>query len=68
MKNLIQRDTKGLYGKYQRGEISAVAGMDIEFSIPDKADLVIRNDETESFLLSHSKIIVDILMKKYEKV
>jgi cytidine diphosphoramidate kinase len=64
IENLIKRDTKGIYGKYERGEISSVAGMDIEFPIPDKADLVIRNDETESFLLSHSKIIVDILKHK----
>ena len=61
MENLIKRDNKGIYSKFKRGEITDVAGMDIEFPIPDKSDLVIKNAESESFLISHAKQIVDLL-------
>jgi adenylylsulfate kinase len=55
---LVERDSKGIYGKYNRGEISEVVGMDINFPIPDKADLVIKNIKSKSDLLSYAKYIV----------
>ena len=55
---LVERDSKGIYGKYNRGEISEVVGMDINFPIPDKADLVIKNIKSKSDLLSYAKHIV----------
>lgn len=62
--NLMGRDVKGIYSKYQSGEISDVVGMDIDFPVPKNPDLIIDNSQDESFLLSHSKIIVDLLKKK----
>ena len=38
---LSRRDSKGLYGTAQRGELSNVVGLDIAWHAPDRADLVI---------------------------
>lgn len=38
---LRQRDVKGLYSSYERGETSNVVGMDIPFEPPASADMVI---------------------------
>ena len=57
--DLIARDAKGIYGRYQRGEIRDVAGMDIEFPRPDKADLVICNDGSREALLGYAQTIAD---------
>jgi len=59
IQDLVQRDSKGIYTKYQKGEISEVAGMDIEFQIPDQADLIIKNNKSKQDLLDFAKIIVD---------
>ena len=58
---LVDRDSKGIYGKYKKGEISDVAGMDIEFHKPDKADLVIDNSKSVEDLLSNTEQIVKVL-------
>jgi adenylylsulfate kinase len=55
---LVERDSKGIYGKYNKGEISEVAGMDINFPIPNKADLIIKNTKSRFDLLSYAKYIV----------
>ena len=60
---LIDRDSKGIYEKYRRGEISEVVGMDIEFPVPDKADLVIKNINSKEELLSFAKPIVKRMLK-----
>ena len=60
--SLIKRDSKGLYAKFNRGEISEVAGMDIDFPKPTKADLVIKNSNSEKELLSYAKPIVKKLL------
>lgn len=62
MTTLASRDSKGIYGKYNRGEISEVAGMDIEFPKPVNADLVINNCKSLDDLLSHVEPIVDKMM------
>ena len=59
--SLISRDSKGIYGKYRRGEITDVAGMDLKFTKPDQADLVIDNNATVSELLSYSDELVKLL-------
>jgi adenylylsulfate kinase len=59
---LMERDSKGIYGKYKRGEITEVVGMDIKFPIPEKADLVIENSNSKEDLLSHAKSIVTKLL------
>ena len=45
IEQLIERDVKGIYKKYREGEISNVAGMDIEFPIPENPDLIIKNNK-----------------------
>lgn len=57
--NLIKRDVKGIYRKFNDGEIENVAGMDITFPRPDNADLVIQNMDSKEYLLSFSNQIVD---------
>ena len=61
---LVDRDTKGIYGKFNRGEISDVAGMDIKFPLPNQADLVIDNSGSEADLLSHSAKIVEVIKNR----
>ena len=61
IENLISRDSKGIYGKFNSGEITEVAGMDIEFPIPEYADLVIHNNSSVSDLLKHSEKLVKLL-------
>lgn len=57
IQDLIQRDTKGIYRRYNRGEIRNVAGMDIEFPRPDNADLIISNISSKEALLGYAKTI-----------
>ncbi len=59
---LVNRDTKGIYGKFNRGEISDVAGMDIKFPAPSDADLVIDNSGSEANLLNYSEQIVELML------
>jgi adenylylsulfate kinase-like enzyme len=60
---LIERDSKGIYGKYNRGEITEVAGMDIEFQIPEKSDLVIENIRSKEELLHFAEPIIASILK-----
>jgi len=62
IENLIERDSKGLYAKYNRGEISEVAGMDIDFPKPEKADLVIKNISSKESLLNYAEPIIEKLL------
>ena len=62
IKNLIERDSKGLYAKFNRGEISEVAGMDINFQKPEKSDLVIKNISSKESLLNYAKPIIEKLL------
>ena len=39
----VARDPKGLYRKALDGEIKDVAGIDLEFELPESPDLIIRN-------------------------
>ena len=59
MKDLVQRDYKGLYRRYNSGEIRDVAGMDIEFLRPENADLTINNISSKEKLLGFAKSIAD---------
>ena len=62
LEDLIKRDSKGLYEKFNRGEISNVAGMDLNFPKPRKSDLVIKNCSSKDKLLSHAKPIIKKLL------
>lgn len=57
--HLQARDSKGLYGKFARGEISNVAGMDLPFEPPTQPDLRIDNAGSRSDLLANVRVIVD---------
>lgn len=59
IEQLIQRDSKGLYGKYLRGEINEVAGMDLHFPEPKNANLVIKNDGDRSAFLKNAQTIAE---------
>ena len=60
---LVERDSKGIYGKYKRGELTEVIGMDIKFPIPDNPDLVIENSNSKEELLSYAKPIITKLLQ-----
>lgn len=59
MQDLVQRDSKGIYRRFNSGEIRDVAGMDIEFPRPDNADLVINNINSRETLIGFAKTIVE---------
>jgi adenylylsulfate kinase-like enzyme len=59
VQELVKRDSKGIYGRFSSGEISDVAGMDIEFPRPDNADLIISNNNSRNALLGYAKAIAE---------
>jgi adenylylsulfate kinase len=59
IEQLMERDSKGLYARYQRGEIKDVAGLDLEFPVPESADLIVNNTGVREELLGHAKLIAD---------
>lgn len=65
MDDLKRRDSKGIYGRFARGEIRDVAGLDIEFPAPE-AHLVIPNKGSRDELLRYSRQIVDRVLGRCE--
>jgi len=63
IEDLIERDSKGIYGKYIRGEINQVIGMDIKFPVPKKANLVIKNNKSKKDLLKFSTQLISMLIR-----
>ena len=59
MQDLVQRDSKGIYRRFNSGKIHDVAGMDIEFPRPDNADLIINNTNSKEALLGYAKTIAE---------
>ena len=55
IQSLVERDSKGIYGKFNSGKICNVAGMDIKFPRPDNADLIIENTGARDVLLGYAK-------------
>ncbi len=41
---LQERDQKGMYSRYQKGEIQNLAGLDVKVEFPKQPDIVIKND------------------------
>ncbi|MEO1944880.1 MAG: adenylyl-sulfate kinase [Candidatus Thioglobus sp.] len=60
--DLMARDIKGIYKRFNSGELSDVAGMDIDFPRPVNADLIIKNTDSNDNLLSFSPTVVDKIM------
>jgi adenylylsulfate kinase len=62
LQDLVRRDSKGIYQRFQNGEARDVAGMDIEFLRPDTADLVINNVHSLQELLGFAEPIANKLL------
>jgi len=60
IEQLIERDEKGIYGRYKRGEIREVAGLDLPFPRPKQADLIITNDGGRDLLLQYAPLLVKL--------
>ncbi len=58
---LVRRDTTGLYAQARRGEITHVVGVDIDFPVPKRPDLVIRNTGSVDELLAQAERIAQLL-------
>jgi adenylylsulfate kinase len=58
----MERDVKGIYARYQKGEIRDVAGLDLEFIRPEQPDLLITNTGSRGELLAHAGAIADRLI------
>ncbi|TDL79405.1 adenylyl-sulfate kinase [Palleronia sediminis] len=58
---LRARDGKGLYARFDRGEIRDVAGLDLPFPAPEAPDLTIRNDGPPEALLAHVPALAGLL-------
>jgi len=61
LNQLIERDAKGIYGRFMRGEIREVAGLDMPFPHPETADLVISNVGNRAALLGQAPTLAKIL-------
>jgi cytidine diphosphoramidate kinase len=59
MRDLVQRDSKGIYRRYNNGEIRDVAGIDMDFPVPESADLTISNTDSRETLLGYAKAIAE---------
>ena len=57
--NLVQRDPKGIYQRFNSGEVRDVAGLDIEFPRPVNADIIINNVSSRKALLSYAEDIAE---------
>jgi adenylylsulfate kinase len=57
LNQVMERDVKGIYARYKRGEVIDVAGLDLDFPTPKTPDLVIKNFKSKEDLLSYATII-----------
>jgi len=64
MEDLVKRDPKGIYKKFADGQIANVAGLDVPFAKPNKADLIIKNNNTKEHLLKHADLIIEKVFNK----
>lgn len=64
MAQLVQRDPKGLYRRALSGEIKEVAGVDLDFPIPEAPDLVIENDKGVTNLLDYTSQLCDVFNRR----
>ena len=52
---LIKRDSKGLYARALKGEIKDFPGVNFDFPVPAKPDLVVRNNGSKEALLEYAE-------------
>lgn len=63
LQTLRKRDPKGLYSKYDSGELSNMVGLDIPFVEPTQADLIVENNNEIHQLLKFATTVVEGAMK-----
>jgi adenylylsulfate kinase len=61
MQTLVARDTKGLYAKALRGELSHVVGVDIAFPPPTDADMEIDTSQAADIAALAQRILASAL-------
>ena len=61
---LKARDTKGLYKKYQLGEIKNMVGIDLPYQVPDKSNVVVN---TAAFSIEKSGELIGKAYSKYKQ-
>jgi len=61
---LKTRDTKGLYKKYQLGEIKNMVGIDLPYEVPDKSNVVVN---TAAFSIEKSGELIGKAYSKYKQ-
>ena len=64
LSQLKERDSKLLYSKFESGQVQEVAGLDLDFPIPNNPDLTINNNDSLENLLSHSGKLVELFNKQ----
>ena len=62
MTDLKTRDSKGIYRRFEAGEVRDVAGLDLVFPPPENADLVIYNSGSRPELMKHAAVIAGWVM------
>jgi len=62
--DLVSRDSKGIYSRYNKGEICDVAGMDLKFIPPESPDMIISNVGSKDKLLGYAKSISEIIINE----
>jgi adenylyl-sulfate kinase len=64
MEQMAARDVKGLYARYEAGQIKGVAGLDLPFIPPEKPDLVIHNAGNREDLLAYAGPLAAKILEK----
>ena len=60
LEELIKRDSKGLYKKYNSGEIKNIVGIDLEYDEPSSPDLILTNHKKENIKFIVEKIFREV--------
>jgi adenylylsulfate kinase len=61
--DLVSRDTKGLYEKFRKGLIKNIVGLDIDFEIPIKSNLVIKNNQSKKEFLKNAVYLSNLIIQ-----
>ena len=63
MEILKQRDSKGLYSRAEKGEVSNVAGVHFQIQGPENPDLILENNSPKANFSSFAKKILTLIKK-----
>ncbi len=62
LKEVMRRDTKGLYKKFNNGKVRDLSGVDSKYEIPEKPEIIIDTEKTS--ILDSINIIYDHIKKE----